>query len=80
MKRLYKISLAFIASAFLLACSTPYYGYTKEDWDNLTEQERINIKDEYRAILATKNNQAHADKIDTRKQSIINYGIEKQEL
>lgn len=57
-------------------CSTLYYGHTKEDWDNLSEEEKIAIKEEYQFIVDSKKEKAHKDIIDARTQSIIERGVE----
>lgn len=61
---------------FLQACSTPYYGHSKEDWDKLSEEERVTIKKEYQFIIDSRNKQAHKDTIDARTQSIIDFAVE----
>ena len=56
-------------------CSTPNYGYSKEGWKSLSEEERVTIKEEYQAIIDSKKKQAHKDIIDARTQSIIDRGV-----
>ena len=60
----------------LLGCSTPYYGYSKDDWNNLSEEERIAIKKEYQFIIEARERQKHEDVIDARTQSVIDLGVE----
>lgn len=56
-------------------CSSPYYGYTKQEWDGFSEKEQAAIKAEYQTVIDAKNNQAHTDKINDRTQSVIDYGV-----
>lgn len=66
--------------AFLLmvqGCSAPYYGYTKEQWDKLSAEQKAEARKEYQAILDARNQQAQDDKIDARTQSIIKLGTRK---
>jgi len=56
-------------------CSTPYYGYSKEGWESLSDEERIAKKEEYQVIIDSKKQQAHKDIIDARTQSVIDLGV-----
>jgi hypothetical protein len=62
-----------------LSCSTPYYGYTKEKWNNLSEEKKISTKHVYQAITDIRNSQSHKDKINERTQSVIDYGVSNQQ-
>ena len=57
-------------------CSTSYYRHSKEDWNNLSIEERIAIKEEYQIIIDSKRGQAHKDILDARTQSIIDRGVD----
>lgn len=59
-----------------LGCAKPYYGYTKAEWDNLTDEERSVIKQDYEFLIEAQNQQKHGDTIDARTQSIIDRGTE----
>lgn len=78
MKSLYYPLLFLMLSIMVQSCSTPYYGYTKEKWNNFTEEEKISIKNEYQAITDIRNSQSHKDKINERTQSVIDYGVSKE--
>ena len=67
-------------TAFLYACSNPYYGYSKSEWESFSINKKIAIKEEYDAILRTKNNQRNSEKIRARTQSIIDYGSSRQDI
>ena len=56
-------------------CSLPYYGHTKETWNNLTAIEQEAIKQEYQAVIDSRSDQAHTDKINARTQSIIDRAV-----
>ena len=76
MNTLYKpINILFLILA-IQGCSTPYYGYSKEDWNSLSEEERIAIKKEYQSIIDSNREQQHKDILDERTQSIIDRGVE----
>ena len=68
-----KILLVIIA---LQGCSTPYYGHSKIEWDNLSEVEKVAVKKEYQFIIDSKVTQKHKDIIDARTQSVIDFGVE----
>jgi len=58
-------------------CSAPYYGYTRSEWDNLTEEKKAAIKDEYKIIIDSRNEQKHTDKINSRTQSVLESGVSR---
>lgn len=60
----------------LQGCSTPYYGYTKRDWNRLSAEEQDAVKAEYQEIVDFKRGQAHDDTLDARTQSIIDYAVD----
>jgi len=62
----------------ITCCTTPYFGYSKTDWKNLSKKERMTIKAEYKNIISAQREQKHTDLIDARKQSIISLGVDKQ--
>jgi predicted DNA-binding protein (MmcQ/YjbR family) len=71
-------TLSVIAISLLLqACSTFYFGHTKEEWDSLTEDERLSAEKEYKHIIDSRQEVNHNDKIDERTQSIIDSGRSK---
>jgi len=68
--------LTFIILIVLLyGCSTLYYGHTKDQWNALSEQEKSQIKSEYKDVMASQKNQGHDDKIKARDQQVIDRGI-----
>jgi len=52
-----------------------YFGHSKAEWDKLTDDEKATVKEEYQTVIDSKNEQAHADKIKERTQSVIDYGL-----
>jgi PBP1b-binding outer membrane lipoprotein LpoB len=75
-----KINRYLSATAIILliqGCSVFYYGHTKEEWNNLTEKEKREIKSEYQSLIDSRNEQAHTDTIDARTQSVVDYGVKK---
>ena len=65
----------FAVSAFLISCATPYYGYTKNDWESLSEEEQTAVKAEYQDIIDSKKEQKHKDLLESYKQKIIDAGV-----
>ena len=57
------------------ACTTPYYGYSKDDWGKLTEAEQAIVKSDYETIIDSRKEQVHRDIIDARTQSVIDLGV-----
>lgn len=55
-------------------CVAPYYGYSENEWNNLSENKKRATKAEYQQIIDAKKSQQHADLINERKQQIINRG------
>ena len=64
-------------SCLLQACSVFYFGHTKEEWNKLSATEKSKVKEEYQAIIQTRTDQAHDDKVNGRTQSIMDYGASK---
>lgn len=58
----------------LQACATPYYGYSKADWDNLGEAQRATIRQAYQVVVDSRQDQAHRDLIDSHSDWIIYRG------
>jgi hypothetical protein len=72
------LSILIIASG-LQACSIFYFGHTKEKWGNLSEEEKLAAKLEYQQAIDARKDQEHLDKINSRTQSVIDYGAGKSE-
>lgn len=71
---------AYIITAILFlittqACTTPYYGYSKDDWGKLSEDEQATVKGDYELIIDSRREQVHRDIIDARTQSVIDLGV-----
>ena len=64
-----------MAVFLLVSCVTPYYGYSKEEWQKLTELEKKTAQEEYEEIIRFKYRQEHEDQFEERKQSVINRGV-----
>lgn len=66
---------AALALALALgACARPWYGYTREEWRQLSADEQAAARAEYEFIIDQREAQNHEDQIEDRKQSIIDYG------
>ncbi len=62
-------------ATFLTSCATPYYGYSENDWNKLSDDERKTTRSEYKDIVDAKNDQRHRDKINSMKDKIIDRGV-----
>ncbi|WP_455220375.1 hypothetical protein [Kaarinaea lacus] len=60
----------------LSACATPYYGYSKKEWERLSEEEKQAAQAEYKEIINYKLRRKHEDQFEARKQQIIQRGVE----
>ena len=68
--------LSLAVTAFLMvSCATPYYGYSKQEWQKLSEEEKQAVQTEYEEIIQFKYRQEHEDQFDDRKHQIINRGV-----
>lgn len=73
-----KLNIFLIASALALnACSIFYFGHTKEEWNRLTEAEKSAAKAEYQQAINSREEEKHTDIINSRTQSVIDYGAGK---
>jgi hypothetical protein len=54
-----------------------YYGHTKEDWEQFSDEEKVAAKKEYQRIVEIKREQDDSDALDARNQSVIDYGVGK---
>ena len=56
-------------------CATPYYGYSKEEWQKLSTEEKKAAQTEYDEIINFKYRQEHEDQFDDRNHQIIYRGV-----
>lgn len=70
------VFLSVILMVFCMGCSMFYYGYTKEEWNALSEQTKHEVKQEYQRVMETKEAQKHDDIIEKRDESVGGYGIQ----
>lgn len=69
--------LIFITSTLVISgCATPYYGYPKNEWEQLSAEEKQAVKAEYKEIIDYKYRREHEDQFEARKQQIIRRGTE----
>lgn len=64
-----------MAVFLLVSCATPYYGYSKEEWQKFTGKEKKAAQKEYEDIIQFKYRQEHEEQFEERKQSVINRGV-----
>ena len=57
------------------ACANPYYGYSKEEWDKLSEQQQQAVKKEYAEMLKKKKDLEHDQLLRERDEQIIRRGL-----
>ncbi len=66
-----------ISFAYLItACATPYYGYSKEEWQQLSGEDQQAVQAEYKEIIDYQYRQKHEGKFEARKQQIIRRGTD----
>jgi hypothetical protein len=67
--------LFFILTTLLIvSCAKPYYGYSKSDWDSLSENDKAVVGYEYSKIIAYQKEQKHTDIIDASTHSVVDLG------
>ena len=59
----------------LVACANSYYGYSKEEWDKLSEQQQQAAKQEYEEMLQKKKDLEHDQLLRERDEQIIRRGL-----
>jgi hypothetical protein len=69
-----------LATATLMGCFSPYYGYSQQGWNSLFEQEKLSIKKQYQQIVDSKLEQRHEERIDARTRSVIDRGVKGKEF
>lgn len=74
MKQLNHFLIMLLVLVFGQSCSASYFGHTEEEWNKLTEEEQMIIKNDYQTVLDAQRNQPHTDKIKERLQSVVDYG------
>jgi mRNA-degrading endonuclease RelE of RelBE toxin-antitoxin system len=57
------------------ACANPYYGYTKKEWDKLSEQQRQTAKKEFAEMQKKKKDLEHDQLLRERDEQIIRRGL-----
>ena len=62
----------------VFACAKPYYGYTRQEWDGMSDTYKSKIQAEYQQVLDAKNSQKHKDLIEEHRQKTIDFGFEMQ--
>lgn len=75
MKSLHRCTVFFVIALAIAGCATPYYGFSKEEWNSYTEEERMAIKAEYQDIMALQEDQKRRDAHNAITQSIIDRGV-----
>ena len=68
------LTAVFLLMLGLSACVSEPYGYTRQQWRELSTEEQAKAQAEYKDIIKLKDGQQHEDLIEMRKQSVIDYG------
>lgn len=58
-----------------VACANPYYGYDKEEWEKLSEEQQQTIKQEYEEMLKKKKDWEHDQLLRERDEQVIRRGL-----
>lgn len=61
-------------TCLITGCATPYYGYTEDEWEQLSAQEKRAAQSEYKDIIEYQYRRKHEDQFEIRKQEIIDRG------
>ncbi len=72
-----KYFLLILLCTVLTNCSAFYYGYTKEEWQNLSPTTQAEVKENYKRIVDSKNQLQNNRDIDARNESFEDYGNKK---
>lgn len=68
------ISLFLIATVVsLVACTTQYFGYTKDQWQNMTPFEQEKAKVEWRDVIAAKDQGVLGDPRSGISEGFVDY-------
>jgi TRAP-type C4-dicarboxylate transport system substrate-binding protein len=57
-------------------CATDYYGYNKQQWNALSQEEQAAAIEQYDYILQEKEEKRHEDLIESYRQKIIERGVD----
>lgn len=69
--------LLLLSVVLCFSCAKPYYGYSKQEWNSLSIEERTAVRAEYQDIISAKHAQEHEDLLEQRKQSVIDLGASR---
>jgi hypothetical protein len=67
--------LALPLTLLLCSCATPYFGYSKAEWNALSPEEQRAAKADYQPIIDERLELYHEDQIDEFKGKIIEQGL-----
>ena len=71
-----RLQCGLLFSVFTISvCASPYYGYSKEEWDKLSEQQQQVVKKEYEDMLKKKKDLEHDQLLRDRDEQIIRRGL-----
>lgn len=68
-------NLASLLTLLLCGCATPYFGYSKADWNALSPEEQQAAKAGYQQVIDERLKLYHEDQIDEFKGKIIEQGL-----
>ena len=63
-KKLSSLKLVCISFLLLSGCIGDHYGYSNDEWNNLSAEQQKKAKEKYSELVAEKNNDVHGDKIE----------------
>lgn len=75
-----KIQYFFIIviSLMLSNCSVFYYGYTKEEWENLSASTQAEVQESYKRAMEAKKQLQNEKSIDARNEAFEDYANKKE--
>ena len=70
---LVKILIILLPALIIQACTTQYYGYTKEEWNRMTRFEQEKAKVEWRDVIAAKEKGTLGDSRAEISEGFVDY-------
>jgi len=57
--------------SLIVSCTTPYFGYTENQWNKLTDIEQQQVKSDYNEIIASRATTQHQEVIDDIERAMV---------
>ncbi|MCW8878723.1 MAG: hypothetical protein OQK51_16850 [Kangiellaceae bacterium] len=67
----------YLSLLVLSGCIDDYYGYTQQEWNNLSQEQQKKAIDKYNKLVAGKNKMVEGDKLKEVTEEFIDRNIGK---